>query len=177
MKKYIIIQVVFLFLISCGSPEHVEESTSDTTSVSQNNQSNEAVDFNNEITFMQEGILNQVETLFRSDSGSIDLNLENTLFEIDLNLSGLSQMKIATGGDSLVSAMIGLHEFYKNEFTGEFQKVAELLKKAEWTKKEEDFISTYDENFAKQEAALVQKIIEHQNEFANLHRIELVEQY
>ena len=150
MKKYFVIQIVFLLLISCGSPEHVEEPTSDTTTVPKNNPSNEAVDFNNEITFMQEGILNQVETLFRSDSVSVDLNLENTLFEIDLNLSSLSQMKIAAGGDSLVLAMIGLHEFYKNEFTGEFQKVAELLKKAEWTKKEEDFINTYDENFAKQ---------------------------
>ena len=112
--------LVMVFLVSSCSAS--------TTSSSQNNQDHtpndsihdlpvseqrlSAVDFNNEMTLMQEGILDQVDVLFKSDSTNVDINLENTLFEIELNLESLSNMKFPEHGEAFVTSMQKLLLFY-----------------------------------------------------------------
>jgi hypothetical protein len=133
------------------------------------------VDFNNEVSFMQDGILSQIDALFQSDSSTIDVNFENTIFEIDLNIESLSAMKIPIGGDSLKTAMINFMSFYKAELNGEFQTIIPLLKKPEWSKAEEKQVNDYDLKFAEEEKVMFEKVISEQEKFAKANRIELQE--
>lgn len=133
------------------------------------------VDFNNEISFMQDGILSQIDALFQSDSTNIDVNFENTIFEIDLNFESLNAMKIPAGGDSLKTAMLDFMTFYKAELNGEFQTIIPLLKKPEWSKAEEKQVQDYDVKFADQEKIRFDKVIFEQEKFAKANRIELQE--
>lgn len=163
-------------LFSCGGD------TSETTSTIAENEVVETtaevitpVDFNNEISFMQDGILSQIDALFQSDSLSIDLNFENTIFEIDLNIESLNAMKVPAGGDSLKTAMLDFMNFYKSELNGEFQSIIPLLKKPEWSKAEEKQVQDYDVKFADQEKIKFDKVISEQEKFAKANRIELQE--
>ncbi|MBK6950728.1 MAG: hypothetical protein IPO32_13575 [Crocinitomicaceae bacterium] len=133
------------------------------------------VDFNNEVSFMQDGILSQIDALFQSDSSNIDVNFENTIFEIDLNIESLNAMKIPAGGDSLKVAMLEFMNFYKIELNGEFQTIIPLLKKPEWTKAEEKQVQDYDLKFANEEKVMFDKVISEQEKFAKANRIELQE--
>lgn len=133
------------------------------------------VDFNNEVSFMQDGILSQIDALFQSDSSNIDVNFENTIFEIDLNVESLNAMKIPAGGDSLKVAMLEFMNYYKIELNGEFQTIIPLLKKPEWTKAEEKQVQDYDLKFANEEKVMFDKVISEQEKFAKANRIELQE--
>lgn len=133
------------------------------------------VDFNNEVSFMQDGILSQIDVLFQSDSSTIDVNFENTIFEIDLNIESLNAMKIPAGGDSLKTAMLDFMHYYKSELNGKFQTIIPLLKKTEWSKAEEKQVQDYDVKFANQEKIKFDNVISEQEKFAKANRIELQE--
>ncbi len=133
------------------------------------------VDFNNEISFMQDGILAQIDALFQSDSSTIDVNFENSIFEIDLNIESLNAMKIPAGGDSLKVAMLAFMNYYKTELNGGFQVIIPLLKKPEWSKAEEKQVQDYDLKFANEEKVMFDKVISEQEKFAKSNRIELQE--
>ncbi len=163
-------------LVSCGGDN------SETTNPAATNDgevtSTEAlnpVDFNNEISFMQDGVLSQIDALFQSDSSTIDVNFENTVFEIDLNIESLNAMKIPAGGDSLKTAMLDFMNYYKQELNGEFQTIIPLLKKPEWSTAEEKQVQEYDLKFAEQEKIKFEKVIAEQEKFAKANRIELQE--
>lgn len=163
-------------LVSCAGD------ATETTTVTNENELAETsadvmtpVDFNNEISFMQDGILSQIDALFQSDSSTIDVNFENTIFEIDLNVESLNAMKIPVGGDSLKVAMLEFMNYYKVELNGEFQTIIPLLKKPEWTKAEEQQVQDYDLKFANEEKVMFDKVISEQEKFAKANRIELQE--
>lgn len=164
------------FLVSCGGD------VIETTTVTNENEVAETsaevltpVDFNNEVSFMQDGVLSQIDALFQSDSSTIDVNFENTIFEIDLNIESLKAMKIPAGGDSLKVAMLEFMNYYKIELNGEFQTIIPLLKKPEWTKAEEKQVQDYDLKFANEEKVMFDKVISEQEKFAKANRIELQE--
>lgn len=136
-----------------------------------------AVDFNNEMTFMQDAILKQVDELFNSDSTNIDLNLENTLFELDLNIESLENMKAPENSETFVTAMKNLMVFYRSEFNGPFQDVVTLIKKANWTKADEKKVNDYDKNFVTAEKAWFDTVFAEQEKFATANNIKLEEQF
>ncbi|MBK9192166.1 MAG: hypothetical protein IPM77_12005 [Crocinitomicaceae bacterium] len=166
-----------LFLFACGSTEITgtqEVSGNDSiTEFDMNENKLSAVDFNNEMIFMQNGILDQIDALFASDSTNIDLNLENTLFEVELNLTSLENMKAPDGGEQFLENMKALMNFYKTEFTGPFNEIVVLLKKAEWTKEDDRKVKEFDERFAADEFTLNEEVSLSQTEFAKANNIQL----
>lgn len=171
--------VIFVAISCGGDPGSGTENNTDTSSAQNTIEPHEItlspVEFNNELTFMQQGILTQVDELFSSDSGNIDLNLENTLFEIQLNLESLRSMKVPAGGNDFNQAMVGLLEFYNTEFTGPFNEVVELLKKKDWTDTDEKFVNDYDTQFALTEKEWFEAVIIEQDKFAKANNIRLTD--
>lgn len=175
MKQVIFLSPIFLF--ACGSTEisgTYDVSGNDSiTEISMNEIKLSAVDFNNEMTFMQSGMLDQIDALFASDSTNIDLNLENTLFEVELNLTSLENMKAPDGGEVFLECMKALMNFYKTEFTGPFNEIVALLKKPDWTKEDEKKVNEFDERFAADEFLLNEKVSQAQSDFAKANNIQL----
>jgi hypothetical protein len=161
-------------LVSCGG-DSAETITNTNEDIERSAEAISPVDFNNEISFMQDGMLAQIDALFQSDSSTIDMNFENTIFEIDLNIESLNAMKIPIGGDSLSTAMLDFMNYYKSELNGEFQAIIPLLKKPEWSKAEEKQVQDYDVKFAEEEKVWFDKVISEQAKFAKANRIELQE--
>jgi len=175
MKQVIFLSPIFLF--ACGSTEisgtHDVSGNDSITELSMNEIKLSAVDFNNEMTFMQSGMLDQIDALFASDSTNIDLNLENTLFEVELNLTSLENMKSPDGGEVFLECMKALMNFYKTEFTGPFNEIVALLKKPDWTKEDEKKVNEFDERFAADELLLNEKVSQAQSDFAKANNIQL----
>jgi len=179
MKKVSWILGVFLCACGAGPSDQGNQNLDGTDTIKEFDMSEQrlsAVDFNNEMTFMQEGILSQVDVLFKSDSLTVDINLENTLFELELNLKSLENMKSPEGGDDFITAMENLMLFYRSEFSGPFQEIIPLLKKAEWTKADEKKVSDYDVNFVAQEKSWFDTVIVAQEQFAKSNNIKLQEE-
>ncbi|UKN02460.1 hypothetical protein K6119_02855 [Paracrocinitomix mangrovi] len=179
LKKYI--PILTLLIVSCGGNETAEttEENIDTNSNSEiiiDQERVSAVEFNNELTFMQHDMLSLVSELFQSDSANIEANYSNILFEIDIKLDKLSKMSFDGTETPFVNAMTDLVEFYKEEMNGEFQEIMPLLKKADLSSAELDQLDAYDLAFAKREKAMFEKVIEEQDKFAKQHNIRLEEQ-
>lgn len=132
-----------------------------------------AVDFNNELTLMQEDMLNVIETLFLSDSAMIETNHENTLFEAQMNLSELEQMQFDGSEDKFVEEMKNLMNFYIDELENSFIEIIPLIKKTELTDAEIEILDQYDRTFADREKEIFMKIFEAQDEFAEANNISL----
>lgn len=164
-----------LFLFSCGGKTTDDTNSGETESGHEEPEMLTPVDFNNEISFMQEGILAQIDVLFKSDSTNIDVNFENTKFEIELNIESLNAMKIPEGGEGLKNAMLDFLKFYQTELDGGFQRIIELLKKPEWTDAEQAEVESYDIQFAEGESVAFEKVIAEQEIFAKANRIQLQE--
>ena len=172
----------FFIFCSCGSSpgevnpgtEDISVDASDTiTEFHLNEHRLSAVDFNNELTMMQSSMLTQVETLFLSDSASVDLNLENTLFELDLNLQSLAAMKTPEQGEAFLKATINVMNFYKSELTTGFAEIVPLLKMGDLSKKQKRQLSDYDAYFVEQEALWFDTVFVEQEKFAAANNITL----
>jgi hypothetical protein len=172
---------LFIILLSCGqhkpgvdTGEDTEIDGSDTiTEFDMSEERLSAVDFNNELTLMQESLLDQMETLFLSDSASVDLNLENTLFEIDLSKQSLEAMKAPDNSEGFLTAMKNLLNFYEAELTTGFSEIVPLLKMQTLTKKQQQQLSDYDLTFAEQEKAWFDTVFLEQEKFAVANNIKL----
>lgn len=174
--------VFTLFLVSCGGDSaeqggQVIDGTDTITEFDMNEPRLTAVEFNNEMTFMQDAVLSQIDELFNSDSSNIDLNLENTLFELELNIESLKNIKAPEKSESFVTAMKKLMEFYRSELTGPFQTIVPLVKKTEWSKADEKAVNEYDLNFVAQEKAWFDTVFAAQESFAKANNIKLSDEY
>jgi hypothetical protein len=171
----------FLTLISCGQGKPEVDTGEDTeidgtdtiTEFDMSEERLSAVDFNNELTLMQESLLDQMELLFLSDSASVDLNLENTLFEIDLSMQSLNAMKAPDNSEGFLAAMKNLLAFYKAEVSTGFTEIVPLLKMETLTKKQQQQLSDYDLVFAEQEKAWFDTVFVEQEKFAQANNIKL----
>ena len=134
-----------------------------------------AVDFNNELTLMQNDMLFMLDVLFRSDSASAELNHENALFEAQMSMAELDEMEFDGSEVDFVREMKELMNFYIKELEGEFKMILPLLKKSELSADEDEMLSNYDQRFALDEKAYFMKVFEAQDAFAAQHNIELVE--
>lgn len=168
--------LALFFLAGCNSDNVVpDEKTTQTNEVTTSETQLSPVDYNNEITFMQDGIFNQVTDLFHSDSASVDENFENTMMELDLNQERLESMDTPEGGEALKNVMIEFFDFYRNALQGDFQEILVLLKKSNWTNLEADQVAAYDAQFAADEKEMFDRVTAIQVEFANHHKIRLQE--
>ena len=178
MKKILIYISVALLMVNCGGPEsnpdnHSLESTDSLVEYQINEERTDAVEFNNDMTFMQEGILDLVDGLFQSDSSNVDLNLENCRFEIKMNISKLTAHQKDTSKLDFVNNMIDLMQFYEKEFSGQFLEIASILKKSELSDNDKDLLTSYDETFAVREKEAFEKVFISQEEYAVNNNISL----
>lgn len=176
-SKFILgISVLFVLLDSCAGSDSGNMDITPQDSLVEfemNEQRLTAVDFNNEISLMQDDLLNAIDYLFMSDSADIEMNLENTLFEIDMNLSELNSMTFDGSEEKLVAAMKDLLSFYQNELNGEFREVVPVLQLSELDEKNMLFLDAYDLRFVELEEAAFLKVSMAQEEFALANNIKL----
>jgi hypothetical protein len=132
-----------------------------------------AVQFNNELTAIQNGMLNQIDLLFQSDSSNVDINLENAIFEANLNLDRLSSFDKQAGGQDFVAAMTDLLGFYKEELSNNFSPIRNILKKYEFFEDDKMYLDNYDRQFARKEEELFKVVFEKQEVFALENNIKL----
>ena len=174
--------VPFAFLISCGESESVDSGTQNfeaTDSIKEfdmNENRLTAVEFNNELTLMQERTLDLIYELFQSDSASIDINLENALFELDVNIQDIRAMyKPDETSSEYARAQHDLMNFYQDELSGRFTELVPLLKQKELSKKQKDELTNYDIYFAEQEKIWFDSVFVAQEKFAKSNNIKLEE--
>lgn len=178
MKYSLISFIFFAVLVSCNvstdSENNMDLSSTDTIVEYEENQEKlSAVEFNNELTNIQNGMLNQVDNLFQSDSSDVDINLENAIFEANLNLDKLNSYENQENADGFLSAMVDLLEFYKEELSHNFSAVRDILKKGELFEDDKMFLDNYDRKFASNEEELFKVVFERQEEFAADNNIKL----
>ncbi|MEO9533343.1 MAG: hypothetical protein ABJG68_10420 [Crocinitomicaceae bacterium] len=178
MIKHIVPLFFIVLLSACGSSvdseNNMDLSSTDTIfEYDENQEKLSAVEFNNELTTMQNGMLNQIDLLFQSDSSDVDINLENAIFEASLNLDKLAALSNQEGGMEFVAAMSALMEFYRDELSDNFGEVKEILKKSTFSDENDQFLKEYDLSFAKEEERLFQQVFEAQEQFANENSIKL----
>jgi hypothetical protein len=181
MIKIFSINLLFVGLISCGPADNKGsdmnfEATDSLVGFELNETRITAVELNNELTFMQSGIIDLIYTLFASDTGEVDLNLENTMFEIDLNINRLNELKSEKGAEEFANAMIELMEFYKSELSSEFLDIVPILKKAEYSEADEKKLDAYDLRFVSEEKAAFDIVVLAQEAFAKNNNISLAAQ-
>jgi len=173
--------IPFVFFISCAESEPGDSGTQNfeaTDSIKEfdmNENRLSAVDFNNEMTLMQERTLDLVFELFQSDSASVDLNLENTNFELDVNIQTLDLTNPPDGAEEFVRTMKNVMRFYKDELQGKFLEMVPLIKQKELTKKQKDDLKNYDVYFAEQEKIWFDSVFVEQEKFAKANNIKLEE--
>ena len=171
-----------IFLFSCSeavedsSENDIAESDSLITGIVIDEDRFTAVEFNNELTYMQEGMLDQIDILFASDSSNVDLNLENAIFEAQSNLLKLDEMEKFENSENFVQAMKDLFAFYDKELSNDFQSIADILKKTELTDADDKTLEAYDLQFSEKEATAFQKVFETQDAFAAENKIRLTNQ-
>ena len=178
----LIYAIPFFLLISCGgsTPDDSGTQNFNATDSIKEFEMNEgrlsAVDFNNELTLMQERTLDLVYTLFQSDSSNIDLNLENALFEININFNRLYEMKAPNQGDRYLETMMTLMDWYESELNNRFTTIViPLIKKSELTKKDHEALESYDTEFAMFEKIWCDEVFVAQENFAKANNIKLEE--
>ncbi|MFT4600359.1 MAG: hypothetical protein ACI857_000533 [Arenicella sp.] len=170
-----------IFILSCAdsesaSPEESSEDSDNSSGIIMDEERLTAVDFNNELTYMQDGMLDQVDILFASDSSNVDLNLENAIFEAESSLQKLDATEKFVNSEDFVNAMLDLFNFYKDELSNNFGSIAEVIKKRDLTKVDELLLETYDLEFSQKEAAAFDVVFEAQNAFATENKIRLTDQ-
>lgn len=164
------------FIMSCGGDpvdEKNEENRADTADnaiveYNLNNDRLSAVEYNNEISLIQQNVYDQINTLFLSDASSIKRNYDNAVFEIQLKSTDLENMETPDGGADLKKALSNLLDFYDNELNNGFLDVLPLIEiEPENRSREQEYrINDYDEQFAIKEVEYFEAIAEEQNQFA-----------
>ena len=173
--------IIPFFLLACnepGSNEYIADETdsSQTSEIVIDEERVTAVEFNNELTYMQEGMLDQIDILFGSDSANVDLNLENAIFEAESSLQKLETMDKFENSEAFVTSMTELFTFYKEELNNGFPPIAEILKKSELSKSDDATLEAYDLNFSQNEADAFEKVFAAQDNFAKENNIRLTDQ-
>jgi hypothetical protein len=175
--RIVVCFIIFQVLIfSCGPSDdgNMELDANDSiVEFSIDEERTSAIDFNNDLTLMQQDILDAMDILFQSDSSNIDLNLENTLFEIEMHLGELRSLNSFEGGGGFVKSMFNLMEFYQEELKGGFQEMVPLLKKSKLSESEKNQLEAYDLSFAAREKEYFESVIMMQEEFAQENNISL----
>jgi len=170
------------FLISCsnsteeGGASELSDSDSLSGGIVIDEERITAVEFNNELTYMQEGMLDQVDILFGSDSSNVDLNLENAIFEAQSSLQKLEVMETFSNSEEFMSAMKDLFKFYDQELSQNFGNIAEILKKETLSEADDNTLEAYDLSFSKKEEEAFQRVFETQDAFAAENKIRLTDQ-
>jgi len=176
MRLVVYFSSFFFLIYSCGPSDDGNMELDATDSIVEfdiDSERTSALDFNNELTLMQQDILDAMDILFQSDSTNIDLNLENTLFEIDMHLEELRSLNSFDGGAGFVKSMFDLMLFYQEELEGGFQEMVPLLKKSELSESEKNQLEAYDISFAAQEKEYFETVIMVQEDFAQENNISL----
>lgn len=136
-----------------------------------------AVDYNNELSLVQQNVWNQLDLLFMADSATIDQHYETTLFEIETKLTDLRQMYIPEGGEKLSSSLISLLMYYQNELGFKFKPLLVLMKKPleQMTRKDAGKLTEFDLAFAAKEKELVLIFAAEQDSFAAANNFQMEE--
>lgn len=175
--RYFIVLAISSFLVACGGNNEQgggeQDTTSDTTSngiveYELNPDRLSAVEFNNELSLIQQSVYDQIGVLFLSAPGFVDQNLDNALFELELKATDLKNIETLEGGEAFKAAVLALIEFYKTELKGEFLEVLPILKlETEERSQTQVFrLNDYDEQFAIREKPLLETIVAEQEKFA-----------
>jgi len=174
--------IPFFLLISCGGSTSNDSGTQNFEAIDtikefeMNDGRLTAVDFNNELTLMQERMLDLMTELFQSDSSNIDLNLENTLFELEVNQQNIAFMfQSSIESIEFARCQTNLIQFYTNELNGNFKEIIPLLKEPNLTKKQKDELNNYDIYFVEQEKIWFDSVFIAQEKFAKANNIKLKE--
>ena len=171
-------------LFACAGPEPSNNSENDDTSDSSsiieyelNETRLSAVEYNDELSFIQQGVYDQINELFLSDPLTVGQNLENTKFEIDIKLSDLKQLEPYEGGEDFKAALVSLLAFYQDELNTGFEEILPSLEKEQEERTAEEIyhINDYDESFASKEQVFFAKIDSTQNAFAQANQIQIVD--
>lgn len=176
MVRVLVVSIAFALFSCSGSAEDPSDSiVEDSLGGVQIDESRvSAVEYNDQLSLMQQDVVDMITVLFNSDTSEVDLNLENTLFEIDMNLTELDEMEFE-GGEAFRDETRSFLLFYKEELNGGFQEIVPLLRRADLSQDEIDQLNAYDLEFAEKEKAAFEKVSLAQEEFASEHDIYLME--
>jgi hypothetical protein len=183
MKNFFCLLLCVGFLAACNnSTERLDEngvnSGVDSTGImeySLNEEKLNAVDYNNRLSLIQQGIFEKINRLFVADTNLIRNSLENVKFELELNLNDLEKITPPAGGESFKTAIENLLNFYKAEMSGGFEEIVPLLIQSHnaLTPAERDRLVQYDTEFAKKEMAYFEEIRIVQEKFAQENNFQM----
>jgi len=181
IKNSIGFTATIVLCISCGSGGTGDEGDSgdstqlDVTEFEMDSNRLSAVDFNNSLTGIFNSSTESVSTLFASGPDNVDANLENSLFEMQIDVAKVEAMGCDGGGvDSFKTAVFELLVFYTTELGGSFEnEIAPILKMTKIDKANQKKLDAYDLEFASDEKILVDRVMAVQTEFATLNNIKL----
>lgn len=183
MKNFFFLLLCVGFLAACDNSterldENGENSGGDSTGImeySLNEEKLNAVDYNNRLSLIQQGIFEKINRLFVADTNLIRNSLENVKFELELNLNDLKKITPPAGGESFKTAIENLLNFYKAEMSGGFEAIVPLLIQSHnaLTPAERDRLVQYDTEFAKKEMAYFEEIRILQEKFAQENNFQM----
>jgi hypothetical protein len=131
MKNFFCLLLCAGFLSACNNStekldENGENSEEDSTGIieySLNEEKLSAVEYNNRLSLMQQGIFEKINRLFVADTNLIRNSLDNVKFELELNLNDLKKITPPAGGEAFKTALENLLNFYKTEMNGGLKKL------------------------------------------------------
>lgn len=179
MNKYIF-PFFCLILLSCGGASdagNTDITPSDSlVEFDINEERTTAVDFNNELSLMQQDMLDGMNRLFKADSSNISGLHETLIFEAEMNLADLNEMTFDGSEVAFVTAMKDLMNWYISELNGPFIEIVPILSKAELNDSDERVLTDYDLGFASREKEAYEKVFVAQDAFALVNNIRLENQ-
>ncbi len=185
--KFIYLLLLPLLLVACSGNEEQENDPvlnpdSDTLEsgiieYDLNEVKLSAVDFNNELSLIQQNVWNQLDLLFMADSASVDDQFETTLFEIETKLTDVNQMYVPTGGERLSGALVNLLTYYRDQLTNKMKSLLPLMKKPldQVTRQDAGQLNEFDLAFAAKEKELVLTFAAEQDAFAAANNFQMQE--
>jgi hypothetical protein len=183
MKNFFCLLLCAGFLSACNNStekldENGENSEEDSTGIieySLNEEKLSAVEYNNRLSLMQQGIFEKINRLFVADTNLIRNSLDNVKFELELNLNDLKKITPPAGGEAFKTALENLLNFYKTEMNGGFEEIVPLLVQSHnaLSPAQRDQLVQYDTEFAKQEMAFFEEIRIVQEKFAQENNFQM----
>ncbi len=176
--------LITLLLFSCvgqagGTDGEGGTESGDSSSIAEqelNEDRVDAVSYNNRLNSILEGSLDNIDLLFSSDSADIEANLDNVLFDLDLNYTAVNETQGFEEDDSFKSALLEFLAFYINELQGAFSSdIKPIIRSGSSSAKDVEILENYDKQFSEKENDLFQKVLTAQSEFASNNNIKLSE--
>lgn len=177
----------FLILPSCSGteddatpvPENKGDETEQTSGVIEHELDEgrlDAVGYNNKLNDILAATLDDMDLLFASDSSNIEQNLENILFNLDLNHTAVVETPEFETEEQFRQNLLELLAYYISELNGTFSSdVRPLLLKTERSDTDLDFLESYDLEFSTKEKVFFDAVMTAQENFAKKHNIRLTE--